>query len=207
MKAVEESCQQRDVPTTASVPVGSTEVVDSRQGNLNDNSVLDTSGRVPNATLPSALENEGEARFLHSAAHMDFVRRLKDELGNWPGADAENRVRARNVPAPKLFSLGNGLGQPISLPSQDRARHLVNLAFSAHFLHNFIHRPTFDSVFPLLFTLNVSDYSGEEYRYLALLFSLMALGCLFEIDDEGSREAYIVEGYVIPGFPPQRVKS
>ncbi|KAF7617843.1 hypothetical protein F9C07_2281621 [Aspergillus flavus] len=194
MKAVEESCQQRDVLTTASVPVGSAEVVDSRQGNLNDNSVLDTIGRVPNATLPSALENEGEARFLHSAAHMDFVRRLKDELGNWPGADAENRVRARNVPAPKLFTLGNGLGQPISLPPQDRARHLVNLAFSAHFLHNFIHRPTFDSVFPLLFTLKVSDYSGEEYRYLALLFSLMALGCLFEIDDEGSRDAYIVEG-------------
>lgn len=179
----------------------------TNQGNLNDNPVSDTTDRAPNVRLPSTLENQGEARFLHSAAHMDFVRRLKDELGNWPGADAENRVRARNVPAPKLFPLANGSDQPISLPSRERARHLVNLAFNAHFLHNFIRRPTFDSVFTLLFTLNVKDYSGEEYRYLPLLFSLMALGCLFEMDDEGSREAFILEGCVIPGLPPQPLGS
>ncbi|OGM51168.1 hypothetical protein ABOM_000391 [Aspergillus bombycis] len=194
LRAVEESCRQRAEPPNVTPPVGSTDIVRSIQENSNDNPASDTSGRVPNVRLPSALENQGEARFLHSAAHMDFVRRLKDELGNWPGADAENRVRARNVPAPKFFPLTNGPAQAISLPSRDRARYLVNLAFDAHFLHNFVHRPTFDSIFALLFTLNVKDYSSEEYRYLPLLFSLMALGCLFEMDDEGSREAFILEG-------------
>ncbi|KNG83882.1 hypothetical protein ANOM_006573 [Aspergillus nomiae NRRL 13137] len=194
LKAVEESCQQRAALTTVTPPIGSTDIVHSTQGNLNDNPVSGTSGRVPDVRLPSALENQGEARFLHSAAHMDFVRRLKDELGNWPGADAENRVRARDVPAPKFFPLSNGPGQAISLPSRDRARYLVDLAFDAHFLHNFVHRPTFHSAFALLFTLNVKDYATEEYRYLALLFSLMALGCLFEMDEEGSRETFILEG-------------
>ncbi|GAB1199409.1 hypothetical protein APSETT444_008757 [Aspergillus pseudonomiae] len=194
LKAVEESCQQRAALTTVTPPIGSTDIVHSTQGNLNDNPLSGTSGRVPDVRLPSALENQGEARFLHSAAHMDFVRRLKDELGNWPGADAENRVRARDVPAPKFFPLSNGPGEAISLPSRDRAKYLVNLAFDAHFLHNFVHRPTFDSAFALLFTLNVKDYGSEEYRYLALLFSLMALGCLFEMDGEGYRDAFILEG-------------
>ncbi|GAB1208464.1 hypothetical protein APSETT445_007214 [Aspergillus pseudonomiae] len=108
LKAVEESCQQRAALTTVTPPIGSTDIVHSTQGNLNDNPLSGTSGRVPDVRLPSALENQGEARFLHSAAHMDFVRRLKDELGNWPGADAENRVRARDVPAPKFFPLSNG---------------------------------------------------------------------------------------------------
>jgi hypothetical protein len=127
---------------------------------------------------------------------MDFVRRLKDELGNWPGADAENRVRARNVAAPKLFQPANSQQQPVLLPSQNRAQHLVNLALDAHFLHSFIHRPTFDSIFALLFTLDIKEYSAEEYNYLPLLLSLMAVGCLFEVEDEESRDGYISEGCV-----------
>ncbi|KAF7596894.1 hypothetical protein BBP40_011939 [Aspergillus hancockii] len=199
LKAVEESCQQKTVPTGALTrlsPIGPTDVAESNGESLS--SGPGSSNAIEhhsNAKAPTTLGNQGEARFWHSAAHMDFVRRLKDELGNWPGADAENRVRARNVAAPKLFSpLRNDSPQLISLPSQDRAQYLVNLALDAHFLHNFIHRPTFDSVFALLFTLDVKDYTAEEYKYLPLLLSLMAVGCLFEVNDEDSREAFVLEG-------------
>ncbi|KAE8147185.1 fungal-specific transcription factor domain-containing protein [Aspergillus avenaceus] len=195
LKAVEESCRQHSPGTTVpSIEHPSDATVDTSDSTKENSdasvSVAHTGEQSANVRTHPRLESQGEARFSHSAAHMDFIRRLKNELGDWPGADAENRVRGRDIPAPKFFPVGNNSPQrhSLSLPSQEQARYLVEAAFNAHFLHNFIHRPSFESTFALLFTLDISDYGEDEYKHLGLLFALMAVGSIFIEREPNTRE-------------------
>ncbi|PYI27539.1 hypothetical protein BP00DRAFT_353152 [Aspergillus indologenus CBS 114.80] len=128
-------------------------------------------------------EGRLEARHHGSSGERSFIERLKLELGDSPGIDFESRLRVKERLAPRLFLLGspNCLSRTsVPLPERQRAQILVNQALDAHLLYNALHRPTFTSVFQLLYSLDREDYGETETNHIPLLYSLMAVGCLFE---------------------------
>ncbi|KAL3467764.1 fungal-specific transcription factor domain-containing protein [Aspergillus heterothallicus] len=134
---------------------------------------------------PNPGPDEGEARFGWSSADRAFIDRLKDELGECPGVDFDSRLRLRDQPGLKLFQSVNLEPQAISPPPRERAEYLINIALNSTVLYHVIHRPTFDSAFELLYSLKPSDYGQEEFKYIPLVYALMALGCVSEkINDD-----------------------
>ncbi|RAH68947.1 fungal specific transcription factor domain-containing protein [Aspergillus aculeatinus CBS 121060] len=132
-------------------------------------------------------EGRLEARHHGSSGERSFIERLKLELGDSPGIDFESRLRVKERLAPRLFLLGvpNCLSRTSApLPQRERAQILVNQALDAHLLYNALHRPTFTSVFQLLYSLDREDYGESEINHFPLLYSLMAVGCLFEKHNE-----------------------
>lgn len=74
----------------------------------------------------------------------------------------------------------------------------MDTAFDAQLLLYFIHRPTFDSTFNLIYSLGYSEYTWREKRFLSLLYAVFAYGRLFVTfgpDGEGYEEM-ISEAYV-----------
>ncbi|KAJ0419036.1 fungal-specific transcription factor domain-containing protein [Aspergillus carlsbadensis] len=132
--------------------------------------------------------DEGEARFGCSSADRAFIDRLKAELGDGPAADFDSRLRLRDRPGNRLFHPANQEPHFISLPPRERAEYLTNRALDSTVLYHVLHRPTFDSVFELLYSLDSSDYGIEEMRHIPLVYALMALGCLSEKTDDGLSE-------------------
>ncbi|KAL3444937.1 fungal-specific transcription factor domain-containing protein [Aspergillus insuetus] len=138
---------------------------------------------------PNNRPNEGEARFGCSSADRAFIDRLKIELGDGPGADFDSRLRLRDRPAVRLFHSADPEPRFTSLPPRERAEYLTNRALDSTVLYHVLHRPTFDSVFELLYSLDPSDYGTEEMRHIPLVYALMALGCLSEKIDDGLSES------------------
>lgn len=163
-------------------------------------------GHDPTDAQPQAQSSQGEARFGFSSADRAFIERLKAELGDWPGADFDSRLRIREKPGVKLFQSANPAPRVVCLPPRERAEHLINIALDASVLYHVVHRPTFDSAFELLYSLDRSDYGEGEMRHIPLVYALMALGCLFEKIGEGSSESgddMTAERYVF--IPPCRL--
>ncbi|RAH51082.1 uncharacterized protein BO95DRAFT_437890 [Aspergillus brunneoviolaceus CBS 621.78] len=132
-------------------------------------------------------EGRLEARHHGSSGERSFIERLKLELGDSPGIDFESKSRVKERLAPRLFLLGapNCLSRTSApLPQRERAQILVNQALDAHLLYNALHRPTFTSVFQLLYSLDREVYRETEINHFPLLYSLMAVGCLFEKHNE-----------------------
>ncbi|KAL2819219.1 fungal-specific transcription factor domain-containing protein [Aspergillus granulosus] len=134
---------------------------------------------------PNRHLDEGEARFGCSSGDRAFIDRIKVELGKGPGADFDSRLRLRDRPGTKLLHSASLEPRAISLPPRERAEHLTNIALDSTVLYHVIHRPTFDSAFELLYSLDSSDYGQEERRHIPLVYALMALGCLSERRDHG----------------------
>ncbi|PYH43372.1 Zn(II)2Cys6 transcription factor [Aspergillus saccharolyticus JOP 1030-1] len=142
-----------------------------------------------------------EARHHGSSGERSFIERLKIEFGDWPNIEFESRLRVKERIAPRLFLLGPQRNLSIklaALPPHERAEPLVNRALDAHLLYHALHRPTFASVFRLLYSLDKEDYGETEKSHIPLLYALMAVGCLFERhtgnNAEQSSESSIAEG-------------
>ncbi|PYH56554.1 uncharacterized protein BO96DRAFT_500262 [Aspergillus niger CBS 101883] len=146
-------------------------------------------GSDPTDPRPQLRSSQGEARFGFSSADRAFIERLKAELGDWPGADFDSRLRIREKPGVKLFQSATPAPRVVCLPPRERAEHLINIALDASVLYHVVHRPTFDSAFELLYSLDRSDYGEGEMRHIPLVYALMALGCLFEKIGEGPSES------------------
>ncbi|KAL2851625.1 fungal-specific transcription factor domain-containing protein [Aspergillus pseudoustus] len=134
---------------------------------------------------PNQRPDEGEARFGCSSGDRAFIDRLRDELGKCPGADFDSRLRLSDRPGVKLFPSAKVEPRAISLPPRERAEYLTNIALDSTVLYHVVHRPTFDSAFELLYSLDPSDYGQEEMRHIPLVYALMALGCLSEKTNNG----------------------
>ena len=81
------------------------------------------------------------------------------------------------------------------LPPRGVAMRLVGVCLdNASTLVDFVHRPTIESMFDRLYTLSATDYQDEEKRYLGLLYSLLAVGCLYDKEVSVGREEVLTEG-------------
>lgn len=143
------------------------------------------------------LVEQGEIEFQGRSADRTFLRGLKEEIGAWPGDDTP-----RNLPTafliPGLFITERGSRCGVALPPIHRATKLVQAALDAHILLNFVHRPSFERLFHLVYSLEPSEYSSKERQFLPLLYALLAYGTLFsqQVEDAGYGEI-LSEAYFI----------
>jgi hypothetical protein len=80
-----------------------------------------------------------------------------------------------------------GLPNTIDLPAKEVALQLcenaLNLACS---LLCFVHQPTFYKMVHHVYDMPVENFGNEENQFLPLLYVVLALGCLFNLEENDS---------------------
>ena len=161
----------------------------------------ETRPREDNATPAKAYHaiEQGEIEFQGYSADRTFIQELKDKLGDWPGGDTTRSQLPPGKPVPGFFDLDARLSDEVTLPTKESATKLVEAALDAQILIHIIHRPSFDVSFNLIYSLDRSEYSIKEMKFLPLLYAILSYGCLFVKLDSGNPvgDEMISRGYVL----------
>ncbi|KAH0490206.1 hypothetical protein TgHK011_001686 [Trichoderma gracile] len=128
---------------------------------------------------------QGEIEFHGTSAERTFMEELMGKLGD--SSVTHTRLPIHSVPG--LFNSDARHSDDVPLPTRDQARRLVEAALDAQVLLHIIHRPSFDFSFHMIYSLDPSEYSLKERRFLPLLYAVLAFGSLF-IDPYGHRLGY-----------------
>jgi hypothetical protein len=124
-----------------------------------------------------------------------FVRRMREQMGGLLGDGDRGAPFLPRLPRPYPAVVFNspgsthdspfesGLPNTIDLPSKEVALHLcdnaLNLACS---LLCFVHQPSFYRMVDKIYDIPVESYGNEENQFLPLLYVVLALGCLFNLE-------------------------
>ncbi|KAJ5107331.1 hypothetical protein N7456_004006 [Penicillium angulare] len=139
--------------------------------------------------------NEGDIEFQGFSSDRTFILGIKRQLGFWED-DMEHK-RLPNVSVLSLFDTSSGT-PPVdaSLPPKTTAAKLVEAALNGQIIFSVVHRPSFNSLFNLVYSLDESDYSTHERRFLPLLYAVMACGSLFaDLEDFDEEKDMLSLGY------------
>ena len=140
---------------------------------------------------------QGKIEFQGYSADRSFIQGMRDKLRDWHGDTTRKRLPVNNQLA-SLFDIDSRAAGNVPLPVKQHALKLVEAAFDAQLLLYFIHRPTFDSTFNLIYSLESSEYTWREERFLPLLYAVFAYGGLFVTSKphDAGYEEMILKAYV-----------
>ncbi|RDW71274.1 hypothetical protein BP6252_07837 [Coleophoma cylindrospora] len=188
-----------------------TNVTNSMQNGANTDTPIKLEPDAPDvaceeAKLRSMIESTGQLD-LDERGHWDFyggssgamfLKRMREQFGSL--LNTENSIAflprpARPVVLPAMLDspksnsmespMESGLPNTVDLPSRDQAKILCTNALNcACALLRFVHQPTFYEMFDRIYDNSPESYGDEENRYLALLYMVLALGCMFNIDSD-----------------------
>ena len=107
--------------------------------------------------------------------------------------------------------LDSGLPNTIDLPARDAALHLcANALDLACSLLCFVHQPSFYRMVHRIYDTPVESFGNEENQFLPLLYVVLALGCLFNVEGKnpptyksGIDHGCVILHSFVPAFPPQ----
>jgi hypothetical protein len=145
--------------------------------------------------LTQHATESGEAGYQGYSGDRSFIQRMR-EVRNWAGAEVHRRLRRSEGQLPRLFEPDYGLAATTYLPSKERSRILIEAALESHSLLPTLHRPTFDYSWNVVYSIESSQYTADEVRFIPLLYAVLALGCLFAQADtqKPSRDNAKAEG-------------
>ncbi|KAK1243091.1 hypothetical protein MKX07_003719, partial [Trichoderma sp. CBMAI-0711] len=129
---------------------------------------------------------QGEIEFHGTSAERTFMEELMEKIGDSSVTHPRLPIHAS---VPGLFHSEARSSDDVPLPTRDQAMRLVEAALDAQVLLHIIHRPSFDFSFHMVYSLEPSEYSLRERRFLPLLYAVIAFGSLF-IDPYGHRLGY-----------------
>lgn len=135
------------------------------------------------ATGRLVLEGKDRWRYNGNASYGAFLERMRVKLGDC-AVGLDKSLLNRNLLMPRFCECGES-GQSAAersagLPSRKVAVALVDAALDdACALDRFIHRPTFNYYLARLYELDPDEYGTDETKYIPLVYSVLALGCLF----------------------------
>lgn len=163
------------------------------------------------AQLRSMIESTGQLD-LDERGHWDFhggssgtvfVKRMREQFGNLLGG-GENAPVLPRLPrtqmSPLMFDspggrsttqspIESGLPNTMDLPSREAA-----LVLCAQCLHcgcsllRFVHEPSFYEMFDRIYSTPPENFGDDENRFLPLLYTSLAVGCMFQKAQEGDLE-------------------
>ncbi|KAI9888916.1 MAG: hypothetical protein M1814_006148 [Vezdaea aestivalis] len=143
------------------------------------------------------LDDQGFWDFHGHSSGLTFLSRLEEKFGNiLPPPDIRTAARLKSRPglrgldeffsSPSGSPKSEGLPNVADLPAQKVAKTLASNALDyACCLMRFVHQPTFYAMFERVYSLPHSDWKNEDNRFLALLYGVLALGCLFAPNEKG----------------------
>lgn len=185
---------------TVTVPlVSHSGSLDQYQGTVSRSSNHATAAELAKSGTAYHTIEQGEIEFQGQSADRTFIQDLKEKLGDWPGGDTTLSQLPPDMPLPGFFEGDRQLCDEVALPTKDLATKLVNAALDAQILLPIIHRPNFDAFFNLIYSLDKSEYSTREVRFLPLLYAVLAYGCLHVESDARNRGSpeMISQGYFL----------
>ncbi|KAB8343272.1 hypothetical protein FH972_022860 [Carpinus fangiana] len=169
------------------------------------------------ATGQLDLDERGHWDYHGHSSGLTFLRRMREQFGDIMGPEAlltRSTPFARKHPPPEAMdsprsrkssadspqrSQTGGIGTT-ELPPKDKALELCSDALDdAGAILRVVHQPTFYKSFHRIYDLRSEDYENEDHQFLPLLYSVIALGCLFgkngtDVDRRGY-QSLTDEGY------------
>lgn len=151
------------------------------------------------------LSEGGEWDFHGTSSGAVFLRRMKKDLQGLLGNDYRTPFLPRPSRPSGMFSLDSprsSSGSPwdvsrlpniYDLPDKERARTLCYYSLNcASCLLRVVHAPTFYEMFDRVYELPPERFGNEEKRFLGLLYSVMSLGCMYNVspDDPANPVTY-----------------
>lgn len=181
------------------------------------------------ATGELDIDESGNWDYYGHSSNLFFLRRMRDKVGHLDGpeqtddgsnAHREPRkgsaTRIREPGSPRELMKGTSMESPFDhadvgadeLPSRDLALAMCSAALDdACAVLNFVHHPTFYYRFERIYGMPQNQYEDQDQKFLPLLYTVLALGCVFAKDEssELGRKGYKSAtgiGYVICAWTP-----
>ncbi|KAL8772959.1 MAG: hypothetical protein Q9209_001979 [Squamulea sp. 1 TL-2023] len=156
------------------------------------------------------LDDQGHWDFYGQSSGMIFLRRMREHFG-----DLLAKFDDTGLPFMKSSSVSGRLMSPRSasadpidstrnnvqdLPARSCAQKLCNCALDdAAALFPFVHKPTFYKMFDRVYDRPRESYEPVDEKFLPLLYSAIALGCLFAKAEESMLQSYGYESAIDQG--------
>ena len=152
------------------------------------------------------IDDQGYWDFHGHSSGLVFLRRMREQFGDLMGKTEGASMPFMKSRSPMSLSLpfespkssvdspmDSNLPNTQDLPTRDCARKLCQYALDdACALMRFVHQPTFYAMFDRVYDVAPENYGNDENRFLPLLYSALALGCLFA---KAETSILQIEGY------------
>lgn len=149
------------------------------------------------------MDESGHWDYHGHSSGLSFVRRMREQLGDLMGPETVSTPFLKTLPrqqvldspkssaeSPMMSDMSPGASD---LPPRDVAEGICRIAVNdAAALLRVVHQPTFWQSFERLYSTQPDQYTNEDYKFLPLFHSALALGHLFSKDEHSSltREGY-----------------
>lgn len=170
------------------------------------------------------LDDKGDYDFHGNTSGSVFFRRMKDHFRSLLGKDnalphlPRSPRPAGAAPSPSaspgsssVISVGpstpgsqHSLPHTYDLPPKEKAKALcIESLQNATCLLRIVHIPTFFELLDKTYSKPIESFDVEENRGLALVYAVMALGCMYNVPDSKSNSGQLPyknaheEGYVV----------
>jgi hypothetical protein len=143
------------------------------------------------------LKESGEWDFHGVSSGAVFLRRMKEHFQILLGNEYRIPFLPRPALPPGLFSLDSPKSNASSpwdsgsastiynLPPIDRVRTLCYYSLDcATCLLRIVHQPSFYEMLDKLYATPEDTWGNEEHRFLGLLYSVLALGCVYNVSQD-----------------------
>lgn len=134
------------------------------------------------------LDERGNWSYHGHGSSSAFIRRLGEQFGNIADSSVGKNTVLRLRPMSQLHEsptnsedqpFDSTMQDPTPLPPRDIAMDLTSSALNeACAILNFIHQPSFYSMFDRLYLVRPEKYGYEENKFLPLLYAALAVGYL-----------------------------
>ncbi|KAI1106902.1 fungal-specific transcription factor domain-containing protein [Jackrogersella minutella] len=175
--------------TTQGKPTGSSSSVDAQL-----HSMIETAGQLD-------LDEKGDYDFHGTSSGSVFFKRMKDHFRGLLGRDYQIPFLPRPPRPTGILTLdspraSSGSRAPpnhganrYDLPSKDRALALCSESLNnATCLLRIVHIPSFYEMLDRLYEKRADAFGKEDKRSLALAYSVMALGCMYNMSEDNDSE-------------------
>lgn len=150
----------------------------------------------PYAEIYHSVE-KGDLEFQGYSADRTFIQSFKHKLGNWAYDSAHKRLPT-GFSVPGLLDTSRKRPVDVTLPSRDVAERLIEAALDAQIMFSVIHRPSFNNLLNLVYSLDQSHYRTQEWRFLTLFYAVLAYGSLFVDLCEDQEHDTLSKAYLSP---------
>lgn len=157
------------------------------------------------ATGELDMDESGNWDYYGHSSNLIFLRRMRDKVGhlNGPeqtddGSNAHREPRKTSITkfrepgSPKELMQGTSMESPYDhtdiganeLPSREVALTICSAALDdACAVLSFLHHPTFYHRFERIYGMSEDQYEDQDQQFLPLLYTVLALGCVFAKDE------------------------
>ncbi|KAL9600576.1 MAG: hypothetical protein Q9219_003122 [cf. Caloplaca sp. 3 TL-2023] len=147
-----------------------------------------------------ALDDQGHWDFYGHSSGMIFLRRMREQFGDLLGKPEGTNYFFKSSSVSERFStprsasaspMNPGLTNVHDLPAKECARKLCSCALDdAAALLRFVHQPSFYESFERVYETPPEGLTPADQKFLPLLYSILALGCLFANAEESMLQSF-----------------